>query len=70
VNECKPLPPPSTESGEKSANTSSQGRTLEHFSAKLKRFLWDRGCIKGLFRGYQGVLRGSRGCLGSVLSQK
>jgi hypothetical protein len=28
-----------------------QGITLVHFSAQRKRFLWDRGCIKGLLRG-------------------
>ena len=28
-----------------------QGLTLVHFSAQRKRFLWDRGCIEGLFRG-------------------
>jgi len=33
-----------------------QGLTLLHFSAQLKRFLWDRGCIQGLFRGsFAGV---------------
>jgi len=25
--------------------TRRQGLTLVHFSAQLKRFLWDRGCI-------------------------
>ena len=34
-----------------------QGLTLLHFSAQRKRFLWDRGCISGLFMG----------CLGGVL---
>ena len=24
-----------------------QGLTLVHFSAQLKRFLWDRGCLQG-----------------------
>ena len=33
-----------------------QGLTLVHFSAQLKRFLWHRGYIEGLFRGYfEGV---------------
>jgi len=32
-----------------------QGRTLVHYSAQRKRFLWDRGCIYGLFRGLGGV---------------
>jgi hypothetical protein len=27
---------------------SRQGLTHVHFSAQLKRFLWDRGCAKGL----------------------
>ena len=31
---------------------SDQGLTLVHFSAQRKRFLWDRGCIEGLLRGY------------------
>jgi len=26
-----------------------QGLTLVHFLAQLKRFLWNRGCIEGLF---------------------
>ena len=56
------------------APTASQGLTLVHFSARRKRFVWDRGCIKGLFRGYfRGVL-GMLGtisvCLGCVLFQK
>jgi len=33
-----------------------QGLTLVHFSAQRKRFLWDRGCMKGL----------PWGCLGGV----
>ena len=36
------------------AHTRHQGLTLVHFSAQLKRFLWDRGCIYGLL---WGVLR-------------
>jgi len=41
-----------------------QGLKLVHFSAQLKRYLWDRGCIMhsgavlGGFMGYQGVLQG------------
>ena len=27
----------------------AQGLTLVLFSAQLKRFLWDRGCIQGFF---------------------
>jgi hypothetical protein len=34
-----------------STSTVSQGLTLVHFSAQRKRFLWDRGCTYGLFRG-------------------
>ena len=35
---------------------SGQGLTLVHFSVECKRFLWDRGCIEGLFRGcFAGV---------------
>ena len=33
------------------AGSSDQGLTLVHFSAERKRFLWDRECIEGLFRG-------------------
>jgi len=33
-----------------------QGLTLVHFSAQRKRILWDRGCIKGLFRGCSGAI--------------
>jgi len=29
-----------------------QGVSLVHFSAQRKHFLWARGCIQGLFRGY------------------
>jgi hypothetical protein len=32
------------------------GVTLAHYSAQPKRFLWDRGCVKGVFRG---CLRGA-----------
>jgi len=32
--------------------------TLLHFSAQGKRFLWDRGCVWGLFRGCWGILWG------------
>ena len=35
-----------------------QGLTLVLFSAQLKRFLWDRGCIQGVCRGCLGGLRG------------
>ena len=31
-----------------------QGLTLVHFPAQRKRFLWDRGCVQGLFRGCSG----------------
>jgi hypothetical protein len=34
-----------------------QGLTLVHFSAHVKRFLWDRGCSEGLFRGCLGGVR-------------
>jgi len=37
------------------SGTPSQGLTLVHFSAQRKRFLRDRGCIEGLFRGYYRV---------------
>jgi len=28
-----------------------QGLTLVHFSAQLKRFVWDSGCIRGYVGG-------------------
>ena len=34
-----------------------QGLTLVHFSAQRKRFLRDRGCVQGLFRGCLGGVR-------------
>jgi len=48
-----------------------QGLTLVHFSALLKRFLWDRGAFGGCFRGIQEVSGGTRGgYLRCVLCQK
>jgi hypothetical protein len=44
------LPPP--------AGAAIQGLTIVHFLAQHKRFLWDRGCIKGLLWGRFGVVRG------------
>ena len=45
----------------------SQGLTLVHFPAQLKRLLCDTGCSQGLFRGHLGVCRGVfRRCLGGV----
>ena len=41
-----------TDAAASSAAASRQGLTLVHFSPQRKRFLWDRGCIEGLFRGY------------------
>jgi len=38
-----------------------QGLTLVHFSVQRKHFLWDRGCVSGVFRGYLGGLRGFPG---------
>jgi hypothetical protein len=37
----------------------AQGLILVHFSAQLKRFVWDRGCVEGLLRGSLGGVRGS-----------
>ena len=31
------------------ASASEQGLTLVHFSAQRKRFMWDRGCMYGVF---------------------
>ena len=41
-----------------SAPAATQGLTLVHCSAQRKRFLWDRGCIRGLFVGYLGGVVG------------
>jgi len=38
-----------------------QGLTLVHFSAQRKRFLWDKGCNWGLFRGCSGGVEGYEG---------
>jgi len=38
-----------------------QGLTLVHFSAQLKRFVWDRGCIEGLFGGCSWGVWGHEG---------
>jgi hypothetical protein len=38
-----------------------QGLALVHFQAQFKRFAWERGCIKGLFRGCLGSVRGYEG---------
>ena len=43
--------------------SSVQRLVLVHFSAHRKRFLWDRGFIQGLFRGYLGGVRGCQGGL-------
>ena len=47
-------PAPTTPTGP----TPSQGLTPVHCSAQCKRFLWDRGCIWGLFRGCVAGARG------------
>jgi len=49
------------------AATVLQGLKLVHFSAQRKRFLWDRGCIQGVF---QEVLEDIRGCSRFNLCQK
>jgi len=46
------------------AAAANQGLTPVHFSTQRKRFLWDRVCIKGLFRGCFGGVRGYWGCQG------
>jgi len=38
-----------------------QGLTLVHFSAQLKRFLWNKGCFQGLFTGCSSGVRGHEG---------
>ena len=40
-----------------------QGLTLVHFSAQLKHFEWDMGCVYRLFRGCTGGVRGCEGVL-------
>ena len=79
VDECKPLPArtaaplwfgparrscPAISRSRSGPSTSRQRLTLVQLSAQRERFLWDRGCIKGLLRdylggvgGYQGVIR-------------
>ena len=77
MDECKPLPVSSSvwmrrdwniavKSSElkectSDAQAARQGPTLVYFSAQRKRFLWDRGCIWGLF---MGRLVGTGGCQG------
>jgi len=41
--------------------TATQGHTLVHFSAQLKRLLWDRGCMQGLFGGCSGGVTKHKG---------
>jgi len=38
-------------------SSSGQGPTLVHFSAQLRRIVWDRGSMKGLSRDCLGGLR-------------
>jgi len=55
---------PSCSSATTPARTSStKGLTHIQFSAQRKRFLWGRGSIQGLFRGYYGGVRGCYGLL-------
>jgi len=48
-------------------HAAGQGLTLVHFSAQLKRFMWDGGCIQGSRRGRLGGVRGYHGV--SILCQ-
>ena len=60
-NDCSPLREGDGDVGPGQARRAAgrrQGLTLVHFSAQLKRFLWDRGCIQALFRGGAGGIRG------------
>jgi hypothetical protein len=43
-----------------------QGLTLVHFSAQLKRFLWDRGAFRGRSGGALEVSEGMKGYLGCI----
>jgi hypothetical protein len=43
---------------EAAAEAKRQALTLVHFSAQLKRLLWDRGCVQGDLRGCLGGVRG------------
>ena len=40
------------------------------YTHALKRFLWDRRCVKWLYRGCLGGGRGIRGCVGCIMCQK
>ena len=56
-------------------SASMQGLTLVHFSAQLKRILWDRGAIRGRLAGVQEMAGGIkvyhiRKCSGCILCQK
>ena len=54
MDECKPLlgeHPQGDHSVLDAQLASGQGLALVHFLAQLERFLWDRGCMYGLFRG-------------------
>ena len=46
------------------------GAYTVHVSAQLKRCLWYRGHIRGLFRECLEGVGGIRGCLGCILCQK
>ena len=60
--------------GEEERGAVGQGRTLVHFLAQIKRFLWDRGSTQRFFRWCSGgclvVPVGIRRCLGCILGQK
>jgi hypothetical protein len=73
VSECKPLMrgrptlwlPGTDHAGiatqlvvERALEAEGQGLTLVHFSAQRKRFLWDRGCVQGVYRGCLRVVAG------------
>ena len=82
MDECKPLPTAPSHSistlswlptyrqvapfSRSAPRAASQGRTLVHFLAQLKRILWDWGSFIVLFKGCLGGARGYNGVSGGV----
>jgi len=54
---CENLANSATKARE-AGSTAYQGLTLVHFSAQPEPFLWNMGCIQGLFRERLGGVKG------------